>query len=107
MAKRKRNQQARTMLETAILGPRKLYWIGEKSEIYLGDSLDAIVDHFNLHSEAYDPVYGAAFGSISPWHVAVEEVEEGTLQSCPLITIASRYRKWPCQPRQLTTIHYC
>lgn len=106
MAKRKRNKQAKQLLENLILGPNRLYWMGEKSEVFLGKSADDIIETFNLQKEVYDEVYGAAFGTISPWHMAMEEVEEGKWQPCPLITIASREPKWPSEPQQLTTIDY-
>lgn len=107
MAKRKRNKQAKQMLESLILGSNKLYWMGEKSEVFIGKSADDIIQAFNLQDEVYDPVYGAAFGTISPWHMAVEEVAEGQWQPCPLITIALHEPKWPSEPQQLTSSDYC
>lgn len=106
MAKRKRNKQAKQLLENGILGTKKLYWIGERSEIYVGESLDAIVDHFNLQSEAYDPVYGAAFGPVNPWSFARDEYREGEWRECTLISLCVDAGELLNEPYQLTSCEY-
>ncbi|EGQ7854336.1 hypothetical protein IBP95_003849 [Vibrio vulnificus] len=103
MAKRKRNKQAKQMLENLILGGKRLYWIGERSEIYVGDSLDAIVAHFHLENEAYDPVYGAAFGSVNPWSFALDETLEGEWRECTLISLCASAGEMLDEPYQLTS----
>ncbi|EKO3392551.1 hypothetical protein OMA37_004391 [Vibrio fluvialis] len=103
MAKRKSNKQAKQMLENLILGGKKLYWIGEMSEIYVGDSLDAIVAHFHLESEAYDPVYGAAFGRVNPWSLARDEYREGEWRVCTLISLCVDAGEMLEEPYQLTS----
>ncbi len=106
MAKRKRNKQAKQMLESLILGRYKLYWMGEKSEVFLGISADSIIESFNLGGEVYDPVYGAAFGTISPWSMVMKEVREGEWVPCPLITLAREELQWPLLNVQLTSSEY-
>ncbi|MBL4297884.1 hypothetical protein H8F06_21630 [Vibrio fluvialis] len=103
MAKRKSNKRAKQMLENLILGGKKLYWIGEMSEIYVGDSLDAIVAHFHLESEAYDPVYGAAFGRVNPWSLARDEYREGEWRVCTLISLCVDAGEMLADPYQLTS----
>ncbi|ELH9641297.1 hypothetical protein AAFX26_15820 (plasmid) [Vibrio alginolyticus] len=106
MAKRKRNKQAKQMLENLILGGKRLYWIGERSEIYVGDSLDAIVAHFRLENEAYDPVYGAAFGPVNPWSFARDEYREGEWRECTLISLCVDAGEMLDEPYQLTSCEY-
>ena len=106
MAKQVRNKRAKKMLESVILQGKKLYWIGEESEIYVGTSLDAIVEHFGLQVEAYDPVYGASFGVVNPWQMARDEYQEGKWRECALISLCRDAADALDEPYQLTSCDY-
>ncbi|OCH31820.1 hypothetical protein A6E13_16490 [Aliivibrio fischeri] len=109
MAKRKRNKQAKRMMESLILGSYRLFWIGEETEIYLGKSVDSIIDTLDLQKEAYDPVYGASFGAVSPWRCVWNEAQELNWERVPLIVLARQELRSPfeeVQAVQLTSLEW-